>query len=56
MGRGETEFFPIADQQPAVCGTAKRVRFFQDRVEHWSEVAGRGVDNLQHFGGRRLLF
>ena len=32
-----------------------RVRLFQDRVEHRREVAGRGVDDLQHLGGRGLL-
>ena len=33
----------------------KRVRLFQHRVEHRREVAGRGIDDLQHFGGRGLL-
>jgi hypothetical protein len=38
-----------------VGGAAKAVRFFQDRVEHRREVAGRAVDYLQDFGGRGLL-
>ena len=28
---------------------------FQHRVEHRREIAGRGVDDLQHLGGRGLL-
>ena len=32
-----------------------RMRLFQHRVEHRREVAGRGVDDLQHLGGRGLL-
>ena len=31
------------------------VRLFQYRVEHRREVAGRGIDDLQHLGGRGLL-
>ena len=33
----------------------RRVRLFQHRVEHRREVAGRGIDDLQHLGGRGLL-
>ena len=35
---------------------AKPGRLFQHRIEHWREVAGRGIDDLQYFGGRGLLF
>ena len=31
------------------------MRLLQDRIEHRREVAGRGIDDLQHFGGRGLL-
>ena len=31
-------------------------RLFEHRVEHCSEIAGRAVDDLQHIGGRGLLF
>src|SRR5947208_8673702 len=31
-------------------------RLFEHGVEYGSEVAGRAVDNLQHLGGRGLLF
>src|SRR5215471_14229480 len=41
--------------QAALCDTAETVRFFQYRVEHWREVAGRGIDDLQDFSGRGLL-
>ena len=36
-------------------GPAEAVRLLQYRVEHRREVAGRGVDDLQHLGGRGLL-
>ena len=32
------------------------MRLFQHRVEHRREIARRGVDHLQHLGGRGLLF
>ena len=32
-----------------------RVRLFQHRVEHRRQIAGRGVDHLQHLSGRGLL-
>ena len=32
------------------------MRLLQHRVEHRRQIAGRGVDDLQHFGGRGLLF
>src|SRR5262249_9162307 len=31
-------------------------RFLQYRIEHRREVTGRGVNDLQYFGGRGLLF
>ena len=36
-------------------GLAQPHRLFQHRVEHRREIAGRGVDDLQHLGGRGLL-
>ena len=30
-------------------------RLVEDRIEHRGEVAGRGIDDLQDFGGRGLL-
>ena len=40
---------PNAASQSAHC-------LFEHRVEYRREVAGRGIDDLQHFGGRGLLF
>ena len=34
---------------------AQQHRLFQHRIEHGRKVAGRGIDDLQHFGGRGLL-
>jgi hypothetical protein len=31
------------------------MRLFQYRIEHRREIAGRGADDLQDFGGRSLL-
>jgi hypothetical protein len=31
------------------------VRLVEDRIEHWREIAGRRVDDLQHLGARGLL-
>ena len=36
-------------------GLAQAHRLFEHRVEHRREVAGRGIDDLQHLGGRGLL-
>src|ERR1700687_6146844 len=41
--------------QAAGKGFAKAVRLLQYRVKHRGEVAGRGIDDLQHLGGRGLL-
>src|SRR6516225_2365825 len=41
--------------QAAGRSTAKLMCLFQDLVEHWCEVAGRGIDDLQHLRGRSLL-
>src|SRR5215469_10006883 len=42
--------------QRARTDTAQGMRFLQDRIEHGSEVAWRGIDHPKHFGGRGLLF
>ena len=41
--------------QHAERGLAQPHRLFQHRIEHRREIAGRGVDDLQHLGGRGLL-
>ena len=40
----------------AIGGVAEAYRLFQHRIEHRRQIAGRGVDHLQHLGGRGLLF
>jgi hypothetical protein len=40
----------------AVIGLAEAHGLFQNHVEHRREVAGRGIDDLQHLSGRGLLF
>jgi hypothetical protein len=44
----------VAPQSPA-CGIAQAPRFLEHRLEHGFQVAGRGIDDLQHLGGRGLL-
>src|ERR1043166_2670262 len=34
---------------------AQRHCLFENRVKHWREIAGAGVDDTQHLGGRGLL-
>src|SRR6516165_3543166 len=36
----------------SVRGLAQAQCLFENRVEHRFEIAGRGIDNLQNFGGR----
>ena len=49
------EVFAVKSQKAAEGGAAQTHRFFQHRVEYRRQVAGRGVDDLQHFGGCGLL-
>ena len=41
-------------EDKARVGVADARRLFKHRVEHRSEIAGRGIDGLQHLGGRGL--
>jgi hypothetical protein len=50
----DTEIFPVANYQTAVGCAAKSVSLLQYCVKDRREVAGRGVDDLQHLGGRGL--
>src|SRR6516164_7312235 len=34
----------------------RRKRLIEDRIEYRRKITGRGVDNLEHLGGRGLLF
>src|SRR5262249_33492621 len=53
--RQSAEPLTVPYLQSATIDTAKAVRLLQDRIEDRCEVAGRGIDDLQHFGGRGLL-
>jgi hypothetical protein len=53
--RHRLEAFSVPSHQVPGDRAAEAVRLFQYRVEHRREVAGRGVDDLQHLGGRGLL-
>src|SRR5207302_4774650 len=45
-----TEELAVKNDQCAVRSTAERVRLLQYRIEHWPEVARRGVDHAQNLG------
>src|SRR5712691_13294506 len=47
--------FAVINAQAPQCRAAEGMSLFQDRVEYWSEIARRGVDNPQHLGGGGLL-
>jgi hypothetical protein len=47
--------FAIEIPQDAKARLAQPHCFFEHRVEHWGEIAGRGIDDLEHVGGRGLL-
>jgi len=46
---------PIIGHQSAKRRLAQCMSFFEDRLEHRPEIAGRGVDDTQHFGRGGLL-
>src|SRR6516164_2049870 len=54
-GRQGAKAVAVPYFQSANSHSAYRVCFFQYRVEHWGEVTWRGIDDLQHLGGRGLL-
>ena len=49
------ETLAIIGVQDAERGSAQPHRLFQHRIEHRRQIAGRGIDHLQHLGGRGLL-
>jgi len=49
------EVLTVIGPQCAKRRAAQPVCLLQYRIEHRGEVAGRGIDDLQHLGGRRLL-
>ena len=46
---------PSIDEQLSEGRLAQPHRLFQHRIEHRRQIAGRGIDHLQHLGGRGLL-
>ena len=54
-GSHGSELLAVIELQTPVCAPHSRVRLFQYRIEYRGEIAGRGVDDLQYFGGRGLL-
>jgi hypothetical protein len=55
VGSSKTEFFSVADEQHGEYSTAQYVRLFEDYLEYWGQIAGRGVDHLQHLSDRCAL-
>src|SRR6516162_7007582 len=53
--RDGAEVFAVVERQRAVRRPAQTVRLLQYRIEHRRKIAGRGIDDLQHLGGRGLL-
>ena len=45
----------VVSPQEAECTSEEPQRLFQNCLEHRCEIAGRGINDLQHFGGRGLL-
>jgi len=46
MERHSVKSFPIEGSEDAKSGVTQADRFFEHRVEHRGEVAGRGIDDL----------
>ena len=55
MCSAKMETLPVPSSKGAELRLAQPDRLFEHRLEHRREIAGRGVDHLQHLGGRGLL-
>src|SRR5262249_22163875 len=55
VSRNSTEAFAVVKEQGSLGDVAQLVRFFQYRIEHRREIAGRGVDDTKNLGCGRLL-
>src|SRR6476619_7453380 len=53
--RHVVETLAVISQQDTESGPAQVYRFVEHRIEDRHEVAGIGIDYLQHLGGCRLL-
>src|SRR5215471_5433252 len=56
MHRDRAEIFAVVQEHRPGVRSAERVCVVQNGVEHWREVTGRRVDDLQDLSGRGLLF
>ncbi len=54
-GRNRPEMFTVEHHQRTLGRATEVVRLLENRVEHRRQIAGRGVDHLQHLGGCGLL-
>src|SRR5437763_531297 len=54
--RRDAKELAIVGTQRAVRRAAQPLCLLEHRVEHRGKVAGRRIDNLEHLGGRSLLF
>ena len=50
-----TKALALTGPQDSLRALAKACRLLQHRVEHWREVAGGGINDLQYLGGGSLL-
>src|SRR5215468_2110553 len=55
MNCHKAEELAVIGSELTVGGFAQARRLFEHRVEHWSEIARRGIDDLQYLCGRGLL-
>ena len=53
--RPGTRQFAIKGPEDAEVSLTKPRRLFQHHIEHWCQVTGRGIDDLQYLSGRSLL-
>src|SRR5437763_1048620 len=53
--RHRTEVIAVIGSKGAVLCAAERMGFLKDCVEYRGKITGRSIDDLQDFGGRRLL-
>jgi len=51
---GRVDAFPVQGMQNSECSAAQLQSLVEHGIEHRREVAGRGIDHLQHLGGGGL--
>src|SRR6185503_1599718 len=55
MCSAKMETFSIPCSKGAQLRLAQPDRLFEHRIEHWRQIAWRGIDHLQYLGSRSLL-